>query len=581
MRLIDADVMDQGSGNIPPLEVRLDLQPGDRVGLYQEVRHSSMGAGYSPLEAIVLGSPEPGWFVGETEDGQEITFHAGNVADVQMGSPQMGGIFDWFKRLAPPVPGAMIPAPPPPPPASQLPALPASPEQRRGLISQLKTFFAAPFETPTRALTPATPKKSIFDIFNKPEVAPGRPGLPAERAASEVTPYQKKGGMFAFLEPGGPKPLAPFFEKAASMVLPEKPGALAPYIEKALEPFVMVPKSPEPEPYEVQQARQKELWSGMFEKSEKGKPFSKMFEMFPEAEIKPYEEVVPAEVRRKLHRSVKVLPMPPRRELLPSLEDVARGLMGFYNPIEEFWDTVRESRENPKFQQYVQQYGFAKEPFESIGNCGGPPDIFEELSYFLNIPWEEFRKRAEIENVGTDDEEWVNDELVWLEIVSPGVELITQALDMMKPEDIPGHFVMEKDEDHGCMLIITYVEGEEKEDAEEQWEEDQRQKYEKAMQAQEEQEERSPQEIAQELEDSIVQEEEAILKLTENLENLMPGNPEFKALSDELKANLKESKESLRKLTEELSNLPGAEEPRRTPAKKKKPAKRGGKKKRK
>jgi len=568
MRLADADVLTLGDGNIPPLEVRLDLQPGDRVGLYEEVRHPSMGAGLSPIEAIVLGSPEPGWFVGQTEDGREITFHAGNVADVQMGSPEMGGIFDWFKRLAPPVPGAMIPVEPP---SSQLPTLPAKPEERKGLIAKLKEAFVAPFEPMSREMVPATEKKSIFDFFKKPKT-----GLPQERAGGEVTQYEKKPSMFSFLEPEAKGPLTQFFDKAAEIALPDRPGPLAPYIEKALEPFVIIPKSPEPEPFEAKQARQMEMWSGMFEKEPEVKvPHSKMFEMFAKEEIQPYSEVIPPEVPKSLHRSVKVLPMPRRQTLLPSLEEVARGFMGFYNPISELWDTIRQVRATPSWQEYLAQYGYAKEPLESLGNCGGPPDIFMELAAFMHIPWEEFRNRAEVEE-HDEEEEWVNDDLVWMEIVIPAIELITKALDMMRPEDIPGHFIMEKGDDHGCMLIITYVEGEEKEGAREEWEEDQQEQYKQAM---EEQEEKDPQEIAEALEKGIVEEEQAILELTEQLEKLVPGSKEFKAIGKELKDNLSEAKANLQALTEELSNLPGAEAPRRAPAKKKKPAKRGGKKK--
>lgn len=375
MRL--ADVMD---GSAPPLEVRLDLRPGDRVGLYEEVRHPSMGAGLSPVEAIVLGSPEPGWFVGQTEDGQEITFHAGNVADVQMGSPQMGGIFDWFKRLAPPVPGAMIPSEPP---SSQLPTLPARPEERKGLIAKFKEAFAAPFEPMSREMVPVTERKSIFDFFKKQKA-----GLPAERAGGgEVTQYEKKTSMFSFLDPGTKGPLTQFFDKAAEVAFPNRPGPLAPYIEKALAPFVIIPESPEPEPFEAKQARQMEMWTGMFEKDPEVKvPLSKMFEMFPTADIQPYEEVIPPEVPENLHRSVKVLPMPRRQTLLPSLEEVARGFMGFYNPISELWDTIREARNSKTWKQYLEQYGYAKEHLESLGNCGGPPDIFMELASFLHIP---------------------------------------------------------------------------------------------------------------------------------------------------------------------------------------------------
>lgn len=577
MRLADADVMTMGDGSIPPLEVRLDLQPGDRVGLYEEVRHPSMGAGYSPIEAIVLGSPEPGWFIGETEDGQEIAFHAGNVADVMMGSPRIGGIFDWFKRLAPPSPGAMIPSQQAP---AQLPAvIPPRPEERKGLIAQLKSLFTSPFQAPaqvpTQKIAPVEKRGSIFDIFKKPEVPPG---LPAQRPESEVTQYEKKPSMFSFFDPGT-KVVIPFAEKAASMVLPEGPGPLAPYIEKALEPFAIIPKSPEPEPFEVRKARQMEFWSGMFPAQEERPPLSEMFKMFTKEEVQPYQEVIPPGIPQRMHRHLKVLPMPRRNTLFPTVEDIARGFMGLYDPIDELWESIRELRGQENWQRYIAKHGFAKEAYETFGSCGGPPSMLQELSSFLHIPWEEFAKRGGNE----DDEE--SDEQVWIDIIFPATELMSQALDLIKPEDIPGRFVLERDEEHGCMLLLTYVEGKETEEAQEGFREERIQDFNreasKGMQAPEE-EERSVEEIAESLQEGIQEEEQAILKLTEELEKLSPENTEFREIYEELIANLEESKATLRSLTEELSNLPmPEEESKRAPAKKKKAAKRGGKKKRK
>lgn len=575
MRFADADVV--ALGNIPPLEVRLDLQPGDRVGLYEEVRHPSMGSGYSPVEAVVMGSTEPGWFVGETEDGRQVTFHAGNVADIEMSSPSMGGILDWFKKMAPPSPGAMIPSEQARP---QLPALPAPPEERKGIIAQLKNIFAAPFSGLPEQASPVAQKTSIFDVFRRPQ-AP-KSGLPVEREEYGVVPSVKAPSMFSVLDPGS-KVIVPFVEKAASIVLPEGPGPLAPIIEKALQPFMVIPKSAELEPYELRKAKQQEFWAEMFPKAEEGAPpLSAMFTMFPQEELQPREEVIPPKIPARMHRHIKILPMGRRSTLLPSVEDVARGFMGFYTPLEDLWDTLREVRNNPRWTQYVERYGFAKEPFESLGTCGGPPDIFQELSSFLHIPWEEFRARAEVVEHGEDEEEWVDEERVWMEIVFPATELITQALDMMKPPDLPGHFTVERSpHDEGfCMLVINYVEGEEKEGAEEQWKEDQQklQAYQEAQEGQPEQEERSLEEIAKSLEEGIKQEEETTIKLIEALENLSPNNKDFKAISEQLKANLEESKASLKALTEELSNLPIPEKSKRAPAGKK-AAYRGGKKK--
>lgn len=456
MRFADADVMAlENGGVIPPLEVRLDLQPGDKVGLYEEVRHASMGAGFSPIEAVVLGTLEPGWFVGQTEDGREISFHAGNVADVQMGSPSMGGFLDWLKQFSPPMPGAK------PAPSSQLPVLPApKSEEKKGLIAKLKDMFPSSGQS-----------RNPFDIFKKQETIPrGAAGLPVERGTQGLSPIEKQTSMFSILSPES-KIIIPFSKQIADLAVPKGPGLLTPYIEKFQEVFKIIPASPEPPP---KGPGQTELWASIFkEETEPERPFSEVFNMFTPEEVQPSAEVMPPNIPEQIHRSLKVLPMPRRTSLFPSIEDTARGLMGLYNPISDLWDAIREDKKKPAWKDYVKKYGFAKNKFESIGTCGGPPSVFQELSSMLHIPWEEFRRRAKIVDHG-DYEDWVDDSDVWIDIVFPATELMSEAFDLIKPPDLPGTFSFER-EVHGnsfCMLLITYTEGEEKEGAYEQWKED-------------------------------------------------------------------------------------------------------------
>jgi len=537
MRFLDADVLAGENGSeIPPLEVRLQLRPGDRVGLYEAVRHASMGAGYSPVEAVVLGSPEPGWFVGETEDGREVSFHAGNVADVEMGSPSMGGVFDWFKKIVPPMPGAQ-------PPAPQQASLPApAPQEQPGLIAKLKTLLPSKGE--------AAEKASIFDIFKK------KPGLPAQRGEQAVVPAEKKESFFSILSPKS-KVVVPFSKVAADIAVPKGPNPLAPYIEKFKEVFKIIPKSPEPPP-KPQKEGQMQLWAGLFEQEAENaeqKPFEEIFTMFRPEEVQPTKEVLPPNLPKNLHRDIKVLPMPRRTTLFPSAQDVARGLMGLYNPIGDLWEMLREAREKPAWKKHMDRYGFAKEKFESIGTCGGPPTVFEELSSLLHIPWEEFRKRAKIADRG-DYEEWVDDDLIWEDIVFPATELMSEAFDLIKPPDLPGRFSFER-EVHGdsfCMLVATYTEGQEREGAYEQWKIDNNLESPEEVVAGLKRDDINPEGAMRQLEGEIKQLEADIAKLDRN-------SGTFQEDFDELSATIQYRKEIIDQIMEELSNEPPDEPP--------------------
>jgi hypothetical protein len=469
MRFADADVLAQSEGTtIPPLEVRMALQPGDRVGLYEEVRHHSMGAGLSPLEVLVLGSPEPGWFIGETEDGREISFHAGNVADVLHGSPSMGGIFDWVmkKITPPPLPGEMIQVPPPPVPQLPVVAPPPRAEERRGLIAQVKSLFMAPFAARPEAQAPA---RSIFDVFKKPEVPTG---LPAERGPGTIAPREERPSVISVFKPQE-KRVIPIVEQITAPAVYLAPGekTIIPFVESMLAPAVVLPKSAELEPFMVREQKQKELWSKVIAEAapEAPTPIEKVVEIFTPAEVQPQEEVIPPNLPEKLHRTLKVLPMPRRGELLPSVEDVARGLATFYQPIEELWAMLRRARQSPEWQESINQTGFAKEEFETLGTCGGQPSIYEEIASYFHIPWQEIRGRAVVREAG-DYEQWVKTDRIWMDIIAPLADRMTEAFSLMKPADLPGQIVLERADPHGghddpCIMTVAYIEGEPREDA--------------------------------------------------------------------------------------------------------------------
>lgn len=577
MRLADADVLAVEEGAmIPPLEVRLDLRPGDRVGLYEEVRHPSMGSGYSPIEAIVLGCPEPGWFIGETEDGREVTFHAGNVADVCHASPAMGGLFDWVKKLAPPGPGEMIQRPMPPP-SPLLPA-PAGPE-RKGLIAQLKSLFVPPTVSPEGG----SPPKSIFDVFRKPEVPAG---LPAERPSGTIAPRTERPSVISVFAPQE-KTVIPVVEQVTAPAVYLAPGekTVIPFVEAITAPAVVLPKSAELEPFAVREQKQKELWSRVIsEVAPEGAPIEKVVEIFTPEEVQPEAEVIPPNIPARLHRTIKVLPLPRRRELLPSVEEIARGFATTYQPIDELWEVFRRARQSSEWQQNIEKYGTAKEEFETLGTCGGQPHLLAELSTFFHLPWEELRNRAVIEEQG-DQERWVNTDRIWMDIITPLTQRITQAFDLLKPPDLPGQVVLEPAEPHGpheepCVMTFAYVEGEPTEEPE-------KPRYvgpSTEIPEEEEEEEGQETEAAEEftsesLEEAQIRLEKEMVFFLQEREKLNPKDKDYRAKLAYLEREMESRRNLMKEIVQAISALEEEEEAKRTPAKKKnKPSKRGKKK---
>jgi hypothetical protein len=561
MRFADAEAVAQYEGtSIPPLEVRLDLQPGDRVGLLEEVQHPSMGRGYSPLEVIVLGSPEPGWFIGETEDGCEIPFHAGNVADVLHASPSMGGIFDWVKKILPPSPGELMKPPPPPAPLLPAPQAPVRPEERKGFIQQVKSLFMAP-----------------------PSIKPsGTAGLPAERPPGTIAPREERPSLISVLKPGQ-KTVIPIVEQLTAPAVLLKPGTkmVIPAVESIMLPATVIPKSAELEPVLVREQKEKELWSKVIaEVAPESGPIEKVVEalkpkkveVFRPEEVQPKEELIPPNVPERMHRRLKILPMPRRTELLPSLEETARGLATFFHPIDDLWNVFRRARQDPAWARSIAKTGFAREEFETLGQCGGFPTIYDEISSFFHIPWEEMRNRAVVREIG-DQEQWVQTDRIWMDIITPLADRMTEAFNLMKPPDLPGQIVLESSDPHDrhsdpCIMTMVYVEEGEQQEAPEP-----PLQYGSPIAEAEEEGAFTVEEVEEAIQ-KVEREAASILRAREQLD---PSDPEYQEKLAYYENELAERRTILQEMNQALM---AAEEPeaKRAPAAKKKPAKRGKKK---
>lgn len=434
------------SGHISEIELRR----GDRVSIVGEVDDGLIRA-----QAVVLGSTTPDWYVGQLEDGSEVEFRIDQVEDVEEPGYEMGGFLNWFKKkpsspsrsLIPSEPGGVIYVGP-----TGVAKYEPPKKKKKGILAPVKEAIKALFTMePGEGTSP-------FDIFRtKTSLVP--------HVETPAVKTEKPSSIFAYFVPPE-STLAPIAEKLTSLMPPPGPTPLAPYIEKAQEIFQFVEPSPEPMTYEEKKARQMETWEGMFEPSKEEESLSKMFETFPgkpkmeafpESEVVPDEDIqTPDSVPSRPDMAIKAIPMPARNTMLPSVEDVARGLIGFYVKKNEtfphkFFNTFKEISE--EWRAKGAPGVVLMEPFETVGLHDGHPDPIEGMSIFLQIPWEEFRERALIEDLEDGSEEWVDVEAVMTEIIYPGIEIVNEAFRLIKPADVPGDFELDWSKDCGCFHI--------------------------------------------------------------------------------------------------------------------------------
>ncbi len=461
---VDAAGIRMGS-SAPPIEVRMSLRPGD----FAEV----LAMAGDTIEAVpvrISDVAEPGRYLGELVDGSMIELGAEHVSDAAYAehiNPSMGGIFDWFlkKREGPSMfqafgqqpPGLPAPQQPPglPAPApSMLPAVPQPPEAKKGLLTR---FFSA--------IIPRPGGPSIFESFAPPR---GPSGPPIVRPETVPAPVEARPSMFAPFTPkeGTVKEYKPQIFEFAERT--ETPTLLTPYVEQAKELFKTVEPSPPPKPYEERQAEQAALWTGVFEAPGEERPLTEMFTPFRPSPTQPEaatpEIPIPEAVRV---RKLKQLPMPQRSTVVPSVEDLARAFLAYFEPIDDMWQTIREAKQGSYWQEQVRDTGVGKEQFETLGVCGGRPNALEEFASYFHIPWDEMRNRAgtTIKNYhGQEYEVWTDTSKIIEDIVFPTIENLQEAFRLIQPPDLSGMFTLEWSNDQ-CQLILIYSEGTYREEA--------------------------------------------------------------------------------------------------------------------
>jgi hypothetical protein len=221
--------------------------------------------------------------------------------------------------------------------------------------------------------------------------------------------------------------------------------------------------------------------------------------------------------------------------------------------------------------------GEAKDEFETLGTCGGQPTIYEEIASFFHIPWEEMRNRAVVREYD-EYEQWVKTDLIWMDIISPLADRLTEAFNLMKPKDLPGQIVLERTDPHEghddpCVMTIAYVEGEAVQGPEQIT-------YGSPVAEIEEEgvEEPAEEMSVEELQEALERNEQEAVYFLQERDKLNQNDPEYREKLAYIESELQARRNLIQEIMALLSGVEKEMEAKRSPAKKKKPSKRGRKK---
>jgi hypothetical protein len=193
-------------------------------------------------------------------------------------------------------------------------------------------------EETTRLPAPAKAERGAMTSF----FAPGPPA-----AAQEPS----RGSIFDFFRPktGLPAVVREERQPISAVFAPGAPGPLETYIAPTIAPMTEAFKPSAEEVFEARQARQMSLWTGLF--PDETETLGDLSKPFTPAETVPEEKI--AEQYGYAPGDVKILPLPPRNTLLPTPEDVARGMLTWMDP--DFWHYIRSLRQSEYFQQALRE----------------------------------------------------------------------------------------------------------------------------------------------------------------------------------------------------------------------------------
>lgn len=399
--------------------------------------------------------------------------------------PRLDGFLDWLRKKKPA--SEMISSEPKK--VSKFDAFrkEPGPEARPSKFDKFRTeeeiAERALIERPAQPVAPEAPR-SEFAVFapdapvNVPAVFQAfAPGLPA-------VPEAPKG--FEVFSPEAPVNVPATFQA----YVPQPPSVVVP---KEFEIFIPTPeeRALAEETHEEKELRQMELWKDLFptEQTEEKDIFEAFAptpqEMVVAEEAEPY--IVPFEPYAKNETvpigdvadnwgidedKLYVLPMPPREDIVPSAEQVARAIVTLWGPItlEQIWDEIRELYDDPEWVRAVRAYTdgsediydaeVPKHQIEMLSTVASFNSHTNEIAALFGISKETIEDIGEIERYQHPKygptSEFLNEEAVY-ELEYELENIFNDAMEMLKPSDIPGHVILEHDLDWDGSLCINYV----------------------------------------------------------------------------------------------------------------------------
>jgi hypothetical protein len=407
--------------------------------------------------------------------------------------PRLDGFLDWLRKKKPA--SGMIPAEPRKESKFAAFRKEPEPEERPSKFDKFRTeeeiAERALIERPIHPVVPEPPR-SEFAMF-APEAPTQVPAAFQEFAPKPPAPEGIPAG-FEMFAPEAPAQVPAAFQEFA----PKLPSTVVP---KEFELFIPTPeeRALAEETHEEKELRQMELWKDLFT------PQTEEKDVFGEFAPTPQELVVAEEVKHDLYPFIhfdpydesetvpvsevaddwdidedklSVLPLPPREVLIPDAEEVARAIVTMWgeDTIYGLWNEIRDLYGDPDWVQSVEKYADASMGDQDLYDVVLPKhhitnlstvesaqrngiSIFETAAFF-GIPREEIKDLGEYEEY-KDPKYGITGEFLNSEAVSE-LEyalqvLFSDAMEMLKPIDIPGTVILEYDGDWDGSLCVSYI----------------------------------------------------------------------------------------------------------------------------
>jgi len=406
--------------------------------------------------------------------------------------PRLDGFMDWLRKKKPPA-SEMTPAEPGKASKFDVFRKEPKPEEEPSKFDPFRTeeekTQRALIPRPEQPVVPEAPR-SEFAMF-APEAPSNVPAVFRAFVPKPPAPADIPKG-FEIFSPEAPQQVPAVFQA----FIPQPPSEVVP---KEFEIFIPTPeeRALAEETYEEKEIRQMELWKDLFPTSQEeekdifkdfARPPSELVvservqgDLFPYMAVHPYAEgetISSEEIAEDWEIAidkVNILPLPPRADVIPSAEEVARAIVTYWGHeyLEEIWNDIRRLYDDPDWVQEVERYADACKD----GDCYDDEIPKHQIAMVSTVESYHHHhldetaalfgiSRGEIEEIGEykeyedpkygDTGDYENqDALYELHYELEGV--FQDAMEMLKPADIPGHVILEHDSDWDGSLCINYV----------------------------------------------------------------------------------------------------------------------------